>query len=352
MELTQQGIYRILIAHLARGKRKTEFFGDLTLSEKAFANSLIDNGFPTIYYEIHLKGRPRTDMHVSVSSKSIHACETIPPHLGGSGYEEFFAWYKTTTGRRTLHLAYDLSEKRTDSHGIQLFFELPFSDVKEYFRIMGSEVSAEYLREFEARAPKGWRPIYFALLQGRPGSPVRIDYFVRKERQEIYARDINVLGEDLKSVGFYAVNDEFLYFCSEIAKAPFPMELQFNVLGGGTVDSTIGVSATLMPTVLGLRRPDNPTFAQTVESFSEGGAAYRLLQRVETWGLGDSRWRYAKDIIFYKRLSLGGANVFLFSMPVFLKVRWHEGKSFDAKIYDIATAGNIAHEDSFNKRNK
>jgi len=346
MELTQQEIYRILIAHLARGERKTEFFGDLTLSEKAFANSLIADDFPTLYYEIYLQGEPRSDMHVSVSSESVHACENIPPHLGGGGYEAFFAWYKTTPGRRMLHFAYDLSEKRKDSHGIQLFFELPFSDVKEYFRIMGSGASAEYLREFGARAPKGWNPSYFALLQGRPGSPVRIDYFVRKERQELYAKDIDVFGEDLKSVGFDAVNDEFLGFCVEIAKAPFPMELQFDVLGGGKVDSTIGISATLTPAVLGLPQPDRPTFAQARENFSEGGAAYHLLQRAQAWGLSDSRWRYARDIIFYKRLSLGGANVFLYSVPVFLKVRWRGGKPLDAKIYDIAGAGNIAQGDS------
>ena len=341
MELTQQEIYRILIAHLARGKRKTEFFGDLALSEKAFANSLIGNAFPTLYYEIYLQGEPRTDMHVSVDSESVHACGNIPPHLGGGGYEKFFAWYKTTPGKRTLHFAYDLSEKRTDSHGIQLFFELPFSDVKEYFRVMGSEASAEYLREHTARTPNGWRPSYFALLQGRPGSPVRIDYFVRKERQELYAKDIGVFAEDLKSVGFDAVNDEFLRFCGELARAPFPMELQFNVLGGGKADSTIGVSSALAPAALGLRQPDRPTFLQTRESFSEGGAACHLLQQAETRGLSDSRWRYAKDIIFHKRLSFGGASVFLYSVPVFLKVRWREGKPLDAKIYDLAGAGNI-----------
>lgn len=344
MELTQQEIYKILIAHLARGERKTEFFGDLALSEKAFANSLIANEFPTIYYEIYLQGEPRTDMHVSVASESVHACGNIPPHLGGGGYETFFAWYKTTPGRRTLHFAYDLSEKRTDSHAIQLFFDLPFSDVKEYFRIMGSGASAEYLREFAELAPKGWRPSYFALLQGRPGSPARVDFFVRKERQEIYAKDIAVFGEDLKSAGFDAVNDEFLRICGEIARAPFPMELQFNVLEGGKADSTIGVSATLAPAALGLRQTDRPALVQIRESFSEGGAACHLLQRAEAWGLSDRRWRYARDIIFYKRLSLGGANVFLLSVPVFLKVRWREGKPLDAKMYDIARAGNITRE--------
>lgn len=338
MELTEQEIYKILIAHLARGERKTNFFGDLTLSEKAFANSLIDSRFPNIYYEIYLQGEPRTDMHVSVASESIHACGDIPPKLGGGGYEKFFAWYKTTPGMRALHFAYDLSEKRTDSHGIQLFFELPFPEVKEYFRIMGSEASAEYLREFVARAPEGWRPNYFALLQGRPGAPVRIDYFVKKERQEIYAEDIGAFGEDLKSAGFYAVNDEFLRFCGEIAGAPFPMELQFNVLGGGKVDSTIGVSAALAPSALGLHQSGRTTFLQTRESFSEGGAACHLLQRAEMWGLSDSRWRYARDLIFYKHLSLGGVHVYLFSVPVFLKVRWRGGKPFDAKLYDIAGA--------------
>ena len=213
---------------------------------------------------------------------------------------------------------------------------------------MGSEASAEYLRECVARTPKGWRPSYFALLQGRPGSPVRIDYFVRKERQEIYAKDINAFAEDLKSLGFDAVNDEFLRVCCEFAKAPFPMELQFNVLGGGKTDSTIGVSATLAPAALGLRQPDRPTFLQTKETFSEGGAASHLLQQAQTWGLSDSRWRYARDIIFYKRLSFGGANVFLYSVPVFLKVRWREGRPLDAKIYDLAGAGNIAQEASVN----
>ena len=89
MELTEQDICKILIAHLARGERKTKLFGDLTLSEEAFANSLIGSEFPNIYYEIYLQGEPRTDMHVSVDSESIHACRNIPRNWAAVAMKSF-----------------------------------------------------------------------------------------------------------------------------------------------------------------------------------------------------------------------------------------------------------------------
>ncbi|MBR0261176.1 MAG: hypothetical protein IJQ85_05205 [Selenomonadaceae bacterium] len=332
-KLNPKEIYKILIAHMSRGGCKENFLGDLKLSEVAFANSLIDNEFPVLYYEMYLQGKPRTDFHVSISGKSIHTCNNFPANLGGGGYEKVFEWYKNTPGRGSLIFSYDVSEGRTDSHTAHIFFELPFTYVKEYFKVMGSEESAEYLKEFELRVPKGWEHTYYGLFKGRAASPVRIDYFVNEDLQKIYAEDISIFGAHLKNLGFNAVNEEFLQRCKEMANLPFQMELQFNVLGVNKLDSTISVSSTLTPNVFG-----QDTSFRIRELFSEGGNGYDLMKKIESWGLSDSRWQYIKAVSFNKYLRLGKLSLHISNLPIFLKVRWREGNMLDAKLYFIAFA--------------
>ena len=333
-KLNPKEIYKILITHMSRNGCKENFVGDLKLSEVAFANSLIDDAFPILYYEMHLQGKPRTDFHVSISGKSIHACNNFPANLGGGDYEKVFEWYKNTPGHRDLIFSYDVSEGRTDSHTLHMFFELPFTYIKEYFKVMGSEESTEYLKEFELRVPKDWSHIYYGLFKGRAASPVRLDYFVNEEQQRIYAEDISIFGAHLKNLGFNAVNEEFLQRCKEIANLPFQMELQFNVLGVNKLDSTIGVSSTLAPSNAFCQRNS----VQVRELFSEGGNGYDLMKKIESWGLSDSRWQYIKAVSFNKYLRLGKVSLHILNLPIFLKVRWREGKMLDAKLYFIASA--------------
>ena len=332
-KLKPQEIYKILIAHMSRNGCKENFLGDLKLSEEAFANSLLDDVFPTLYYEMHLQGKPRTDFHASIRGDSIRNCKKFPANLGGGGYEKVFEWYKTTAGHKLI-FSYDISEGRTDSHTAHMFFELPFPHIKEYFKVMGSEESAEYLKEFETHVPKGWYHTYYGLFKGRPDSPVRIDYFVNEEQQKIYAEDISIFGDHLKNLGFNAVNKEFLQRCSEIAKLPFQMELQFNVLGVNKIDSTIGISSTLVSS----NAFGEQTAAQIRKLFDEGSAGYDLMKKVESWGLSDERWQYIKAVSFNKCLRLGKVSLYISNLPIFLKLRWRESKPLDAKLYFIALA--------------
>ena len=112
------------------------------------------------------------------------------------------------------------------------------------------------------------------------------------------------------------------------------MELQFNVLGVNKLDSTIGVSSTLVPS----NAFGQQTSSQIRELFSEGGKGYDLMKKVESWGLSDSRWQYIRAVSFNKYLRLGNVSLHISNLPIFLKVRWREGKMLDAKLYFIASA--------------
>ena len=76
----------------------------------------------------------------------------------------------------------------------------------------------------------------------------------------------------------------------------------------------------------------NITAAELKKDFSQGEVV-ALMEKIQSWGLADERWHLLPEATFTKRLSFGGVSLDIFNRPRFIKLRYKEGKPFDAKVY-------------------
>ena len=152
---------------------------------------------------------------------------------------------------------------------------------------------------------------------------MRVDCFVESGLKAAYASAPSLFEEHLRSCGFTATSAALLDLMGLVARSPFPLELQFDVLEDGSVGPTVGVSAGFPMAAASRMRP----------LFEEGGAAEKLLAQVEQTGLADGRWRLVPGAIYSTLVDAGDAKVALYNVPTFIKLRLREGEPLDAKIY-------------------
>lgn len=178
--------------------------------------------------------------------------------------------------------------------------------------------------------PDGWTVWYVGVHPGRPGAPVRVDCFVNPRLRESYAADMGLFERDLRRCGFTAGLDALPDLAGALLSSPFALELQFDVLEGGEVGPTLGLSGEFGAQVATQMRP----------LFDEGGAIAELMSCVEALGLADSRWHAVRDALYSLVIPVPGSDlkVIAYCLPTFLKLRMREGRALDAKIYLQATA--------------
>ena len=146
--------------------------------------------------------------------------------------------------------------------------------------------------------------------------------------QRRYAENAALLEADLRQAGFGAFGDTVVPRCQTLAKTPFHLEFQFNVLPDGSAGTTLGASV----------RFSAPARDASEEPFEADGAAGELMAQVEAWDLADGRWRLLPEATFAVNAARGGEDVTLFNFPAFLKLRWRDGRPLDAKAYYMAGA--------------
>lgn len=344
-------IFDVICSHAARHGRDEKLFGkNFPLAREAIAHSLAGTHFSEIWFEVPLLGAPRFDLHVCLSDETIKARQTLPADLIDGDFNAAFELYegKKTYGNYGFALAFDISEGKTKSHALHLMNTAPFYGVEKFFEAVGSRKAGEHFLNFVGRAPKDWHVWYYGLLTARADKPVRIDFFVSRAVKEAYAKDISLLARHLKDVGFSAVSDTFLARTKEIAAMPFVMELQFDVLPDGSTGSTISTSCSLGKYPKERKEIPSGDIAAHTESvqvvycnisvaeirkdISQGEVA-SLMEKIQSWGLADERWHLLSEATFIKRLSLGSVSLEIINRPRFIKLRYKEGKPFDAKVY-------------------
>ena len=344
-------IFDIICSHAARHGRDEKLFGKkFPLAREAIAHSLAGTPFSGIWFEVPLLGAPRFDLHVCLSGETIKARKTLPADFIDGDFNAAFELYadRKKYGNCGFALAFDISEGKTKSHALHLIDTAPFCDVEKFFEAVGSRKAAEHFLNFVERAPKAWHVWYYGLLTARADKPLRIDFFVSRAAKEACAKDISLLARHLKDVGFSAVSDTFLARTKELAAMPFAMELQFDVLADGSTSSTIGTSFSFGK--FPKEREDipagdiaehtesaqvifcNSSAAEIRKDFEQGDVA-ALMEKIQSWGLADERWHLLPEASFSKRLALGAVSLEIVNRPRFVKLRYKEGKPFDAKVY-------------------
>ena len=318
--------YDAIYALAADGELQSELFGDCQpLAREAFRRSSLAGGaFPIVWFELPLSGSPRFDLHVAHGRGTI---EGNPAFVcgAGNGYDELFAWYgREGRGGRGLAFSYDVGDGRIDDPSIIVNVNNePLDDVARFFELIADAAAARAYLGFAGRLPQGWRVWYAGLCPGRPGSPVRVDCFVGEDLKGAYSCDIALFERDLRRVGFSALGPALCDLARPVLESPFDLELQFDVSCDGATGPTLGLSAgfPLMP----------PARARSL--FGRGGAAARLLERIEQMGLADERWRRLPDTCFATGVPMEEGLVSLYCVPTFLKLRMRDGAPFDAKAY-------------------
>ena len=330
----QLEIFRALCTLAAEDGRREALFGDCEpLAREAFLRSPSGGEFPLLWFEVPLAGQPRFDLHVALSRKSLQGCTQFFPDAE-SNHNELFRWYvENETGGNGLALAYDISEGRIDDPAIHVNVNgSSLENMDRFFDLAAGEGAYARYLGFESRIPQGWRIWYAGVHPGRPGAPVRVDCFVDEVLKSDYATDMTLFERDLRACGFTAASPALRDLAAPILRSPFRLELQFDVMGDGSLGPTVGVSAGF-PFVSSdaVRR-----------LFGDGGEGGKLMTAIEGMGLSDERWRYVPDAAFSKLVQAGDAARAFYCVPTFVKLRMRNGEPLDAKFYLQAGAPTLS----------
>ena len=311
------------------GGREQVLFGNCAqLAHEALVRSLVGDGFTHVWFEVPLTGAPRFDVHVAFSRKCLRSGSFLAG--AGNGYDELFRWYaQVETGGNGLAFAYDVSEGTIDNPAVHVNVnKSPLDDVDRFFELSGRAGAAACYRAFAKRLPNDWNVWYMGVHPGRPGVPVRVDCSVNRRRREDYAADLRLFEMDLRACGFEADLTALPDLAGVLLASPYQIELQFDVLEGGRVGPTLGLSAALGLCAAGhLRR-----------LFDEGGDIAAMLGRVERLGLTDSRWHSVREALYAKAVPYRDALLTMYCLPTFFKLRMRDGRALDAKFYLQAAA--------------
>ncbi len=206
--------------------------------------------------------------------------------------------------------------------------------VRPFFDAVGESGRADAYFDLVCRLPAGWRPQFFGLFRGRPGSPLRVCGYLSDEEQELCAHDSARLAEVLAHAGFSATNEKMLAQTRELlAAAVGDVDYQLDLYPDGTLGDTFALDVEF--------KMETPQAVR--DSFREGPAA-RVMRLLEGWGVADERWRLIPQASFARSLPVERENgeqalYTLTLMPGWAKLRWRRGELQPSKFYFYADAG-------------
>lgn len=321
-------LYSIIYALAARGGREAALFGPTApRSQEAFSQSMVEDVFPELWFEMPLMGEPWFDLHALTSRDSLRPDMNFTDQTTG-GYPHVFEWFSRQEDARQLALSWDIGSRDATTPAIQLLLKRSNMDVMcEFLEVVGRPDVTDAYRSFIRRMPRDWFACYTGTFPNRPGTAVHVECIPSAGMQDAYAQDPSLLEDHLHQAGITDLGDTLLSRCHLMAQMPFQLEFQFEVLADGSVGSTFGASVRFAPPTLETPRMD---------SFQEDGAAGKLMELVESWGLADERWHLLQGTSFSKRATRGEESMAIYAFPAFIKLRWREGKPLDAKTYLMA----------------
>lgn len=326
--------YDILWHFLNAEGRQSALFGTECqgLAREAFMSCSVGSVLPVIYLELPLLGPPCFDLQVCIDRASltegVHVLADAPAHE-----QELLAWLAGPRGSECtgVDLAFDLRDGNTTSPQlIALLNGGSFNSAEEFFALVGAPDGAPRYRAAEQRMPAQWHSWYTGIIPGRPGSPVRLDYQVSRDRVRSYRNDSRLLAQDLARLD-YALSDQQRGWCEELLSLPCGLNLQIDARTDGTIGPVLGYNLTQKSMPPGAAR-------KTLEN----GWRRQAFEICERWSLADDRWHHLLGLCQAKVLPLrdsaGSPQPFVLRVvPTFIKVRMTQDELVDAKVYVIGT---------------
>ena len=326
---TQRQLFDILYALADRDGREAALFGrSLSFAREAFARSIASELFPEVWFEIPLAGDPWFDLHLLTSRDALNPGMVFSAEDTGS-HPQVFEWFAKQEGVRQLALSWDVGKGNTTLPAVQVLVtksdpEIPYS----FLRAVGQSGLQDAYRTFTEHMPHTWFACYTGVFPNRECNFVRVECIPSRRMQHVYAQDASLLEAHLRQIGICDLGKTIVSRCQMLARLPFQIEFQFDVMPDGTPGPTFSASA----------RFACPPGEDGWSSFDQSGAAGELMKSIETWGLASDRWRMLADTIFAKRITQADTSCILFNFPAFVKLRWRGGEPLDAKVYLLAGA--------------
>jgi len=287
---------------------------------------------PVVYLEIPLAGEPSFDVQVCIDksslSKGVHLPENAPARE-----RELLAWLAGSggVGCAGVDLAFDLRNRGIESPQlIVLMSKGILKDAEGFFSLTGTPDGAQRYRAAESKTPDGWTSWYTGVLPGRPGAPVRLDYFVSDDKTRSYAKDVGLLARDLSLMGYIPSRRE-MSWCEQLAQLPCSLNLQLDAICDGSIGP-----------VLGYNLIEGGIGPHAVRERLESGWMRELLTMAEAWGIADERWQLLRDLCQARMLvshdETGVETRTVAATKVtFVKIRMSQDALLDAKAYVMCT---------------
>ena len=329
MHMDRLLVYDILYALAALDGREAALFGQCgPAAREAFARSLVNDAFPELWFELPLLGEPWVDLHALTSYGD--AAGTQAAFAGHRGtYADVLAWFAgQAPGRvRQLALSYDSHLGDVDKPAVQLLVNGTDPSVPlAFLDAAGRADLQDAYGAFVRAMPPEWYACYTGVFPGREAagaSPrVRIECLVGDACQRLYASDAFALRAHLAGVGLELFDEGLASGVQELARSPFPLELQFDVGPDGKALPVLSASVRFQP----------GDWAAPARRDAIG----RLFGWLQARGLVDERYRLLAQTAFAKRVGRASESVVLACLPAFVKLRWRAGCQPDAKAYLIA----------------
>lgn len=319
-------LYDITYALVALGGREEALFGGCgPAAREAFSRSLVESGFPELWFEIPLAGEPWLDFHALTSYESVAGKQAA--FAGHSGaYADALVWFAgQEQGKvRQLALSYDTSTGNADAPAVQLLVNGPDPSVPlAFLEAVGRPDLRDAYAAFIERKPAEWYACYTGVFPGRDAAGanpwLRVECIVDNSCQQAYASNAEALREHLARVGMAEFDDKLVDGVRYLAQSPFPLELQFNVGADGAALPALSASVRF--------QPDDWSDA------ARQGQIGQIAGWMQAHGLADGRCGLLPQAAFAKRVEHDGESTKIACFPAFVKLRWREGLRPDAKAY-------------------
>jgi hypothetical protein len=327
--MDQTFLYDIMYALAAQDGREDALFGDCApAAREAFSRCLTGKAFPELWFELPLAGAPWLDFHALVSHEDVAGTEARFSGHGGA-YADALSWFSSQPPRavRQLALSYDTSAGDVDHPAVQLLVNGDDAAVPiGFLKAVGRPDARDSYQAFTRRIPSDWYACYVGVFPRRETSGaapwVRVECIVGDRCQRAYADDAGLLRNHLARIGLEGVGEAAIGGIQELARSPFPLELQFNVGADGMALPAVSASVRFQP-----------------EDWKDAARCDKIA-RLALWaqgrGLADERWMLLAQTAFAKRVARAESSVVLSCFPAFVKLRWREGMAPDAKAYLLA----------------
>lgn len=327
--------FQVLLLQLADEGRAEALLGDCISRVRSVSEPFfVGREFPSVYLEFPLMGDPYLDVTMLYSTI---APGTSVDAEAAEGTKPIFDWFAGVCDEDSnICFGFELDTSKPQLPRAAVHFQPRANTelVEPFFEAAGEPERAKLYLDLAKRMPRGWPLSFFGMFRGRPGSPLRVCGYLGDEEKRACAGDPAHLASALDAIGFTAYDGAMLDGISQaLAVAPGTVDFQFDVYPDGSLGEVFALDIQFE-----IEQP-----AVVRESF-ESGAASRVVELLEKWGVADGRWRLAVDAAFARSLpaeredgTLGKFGFTLF--PQWTKIRWRAGVLQPAKLYYLAKAG-------------